>query len=62
MHKHKKESRNSWMNWMMLVHCGLPILILLLLGFSGVNIPASTWILVVATLIVFNVLMRRKHR
>lgn len=57
-----KDKASSWVKWGVLLHCGLPLLVLLLLGFNGVNIPTSTWILVIATLVVFNVLMRRKHR
>lgn len=57
-----KDKGSLFVRWGMLLHCGLPLLILIILGFNGVNIPTSTWILMVATLVVFNVLMRRKHR
>lgn len=62
MSNKNQDKASLWVRWGVLLHCGLPILILLLLGLNGVNIPISTWVLVVVTLVVFNILMRKKHQ
>jgi hypothetical protein len=61
MHNHGKDKGSLWVKWGMLLHCGLPILILLFLGFSGVKIGIGTWILLGLTILVVNIIMRRSH-
>lgn len=62
MRKDNQDKANLWVKWGILLHCGLPILILLLLGFNGVNIPTSTWIFIIITVVVINLIVRRKHQ
>lgn len=43
MHNRDPEKGNSWMMWVMMICCGLPLLILLIIGFSGNSLGSSNW-------------------
>lgn len=47
MHDNHNDKTGSWMKWSMLICCGLPLVILLFLGFGSGTLGASKWPLII---------------
>ena len=65
MHNHDPEKGNSWMMWIMMICCGLPLLILLVIGFGGNSLGGSNWPVlggVALMILVHFFMMKGMHR
>ncbi len=65
MHNHNPDKDDSWMMWMMVICCAIPLILLLILGFGGKNLGASNWLVLggVGLMVLFHFLiMGKSHK
>lgn len=64
MHNHD-EKNGSWMMWVMMICCAVPLLLIILLGLGGKSFGAPTWVVIggVAVMAIAHFfMMGRSHK
>ena len=64
MHNHD-DKQSSWMKWLMMICCVVPLLLIVLLGLGGKSFGTSNWTVfggIVAMAMVHFFIMGRSHK
>ena len=64
MHNHNGKD-DSWMMWVMMICCAVPLLLIVLFGLGGKAFGASTWVVIggIAVMIIAHFfIMGRSHK
>ena len=64
MHNHEGKD-GSWMMWVMMICCAIPLLLIVLFGFGGKAFGAPTWVVVggIAVMVIAHFfMMSRTHK
>lgn len=65
MHNHNHDKGDSWMMWVMMICCAVPLLLIILFGLGGKAFGAPTWIVIggIAVMVIAHFfMMGRSHK